>query len=69
VSLEMWHVTNEDSLTGGRKRGRSGPRSGLVSLEMQHTWRKVATREEEGELQVECMILGPCRYPTGRAWV
>src|SRR5260370_1166678 len=24
VSLEMWHVTNEDSLTGGRKEGGVG---------------------------------------------
>src|SRR5229473_3289912 len=34
VSLEMWHVANEDSLARGEEEG--GGRSGLASLEMQH---------------------------------
>jgi len=46
VSLEMWHDTNEDSLTGGEEERRSG----LVSLETWHVTNKdiLPGGEEEG---------------------
>ncbi len=47
MSLEMWHIMNEGSPTGGEE---EGGRSGLVSLETWHITNEdsLAGREEEG---------------------